>query len=80
MFRKGLMIAALTALMAGPAFGSQCPSLMSEIDAALPNAELSEENKAKVMELRAQGEEQHKAGEHDASVESLNEAKEILGL
>ena len=33
-----------------------------------------------VKSLRAKGEEQHKAGNHKESVESLGKAKGILGL
>lgn len=80
MLRKGLLVAAMTIFMTGTAFASQCPKDMAEIDAALPKAELSESDKAKVMELRAKGEEQHKAGEHAASVKTLGEAKKILGI
>ena len=78
--KKTLATAALLALLAAPAFAGQCPALMAEVDAALKTASLSDEDKAKVEELRAAGEEQHAAGEHAASVATLNEAKEILGL
>lgn len=75
------MIVAL-ALLAFPAaaLATQCPSLMAEVDAALETASLSEEDKARVMELRAQGEQQHEAGNHAASEASLAEAKELLGI
>ena len=35
---------------------------------------------AKVKQLRADGEAQHKAGKHDDSMKSLAEAKKILGI
>jgi hypothetical protein len=73
-------LAVVAALAAGPALANQCPSLMAEIDAALPAAELSEEQRAEVMELRQRGEEEHEAGNHEASEEALNEAREILGI
>jgi hypothetical protein len=53
---------------------------MGEIDAALPDAELSSEDAAKVAELRARGEELHGAGDHDGSMAALEEAKALLGL
>jgi hypothetical protein len=53
---------------------------MSEIDAALQTAQLSEADRAKVMELRAKGEQEHQAGDHAASEASLGEAKAILGI
>ncbi|WP_163270820.1 hypothetical protein [Chelativorans alearense] len=62
------------------ALANQCPALMAEVDAALETADLSDEDRAKVMELRAQGEEQHQAGDHAASEASLGEAKTLLGI
>lgn len=67
-------------LVAAPAMAGQCPMDMQAIDAALETASLSEEDLAKVMELRALGEEQHAAGDHAASEATLAEAKAILGI
>ena len=53
---------------------------MSKIDAAMQTAQLSDADKAKVMELRAKGEELHEAGKHAESVETLAEAKKMLGV
>ena len=78
--KKSLMIAALVVGFATPAFASSCPIHMAAIDAALPTAKLSDADKAKVMELRKTGEDQHKAGDHDSSVKTLTEAKKILGI
>lgn len=61
-------------------FAGDCPNLMSAIDEAMTTAELSDEDKAKVMELRAKGEEEHTAGDHAASVATLAEAKAVLGI
>lgn len=71
---------ALTAFAASPALAFQCPADMSEIDAALETATLSEAELAKVKELRALGESEHASGDHQAAVDALAEAKEILGL
>jgi hypothetical protein len=71
---------ALTFAGAGPAFAAQCPANMAKIDAALQTAQLTAEQKAKVMELRAQGEQLHKSGQHQQSMQSLAEAKAILGI
>ncbi|MEC9369256.1 MAG: hypothetical protein VX871_11265 [Pseudomonadota bacterium] len=78
--RKTLIIAALAVGMATPAFAFHCPKDMSAIDEAMKTATLSDADKAKVTELRAKGEEQHKAGDHAASVKTLGEAKEMLGI
>lgn len=79
MIRKMLVAAALT-LAPTAAFAHSCPALMQEIDAALPASTISEEDKARVTELRAQGEELHAAGDHDGSMAALEEAKALLGL
>lgn len=80
MIIRTLLVAGL-ALAATPAFAFQCPGMMTEIDAAMAEASgLSEDQKMQVQTLRDEGEELHAAGEHDQSIEKLNEAKEILGL
>jgi hypothetical protein len=73
-------LAVIGVLAAGPALASQCPAMMADIDAALPTAELSEADRARVVELRQQGEELHDAGDHAGSEAALGEAQEILGL
>ena len=77
--RTTIALAFLLAV-ASPAFASQCPADMAAIDAALQTAQLSEADMAKVKELRAQGEEQHNAGQHQESVATLAEAKAMLGI
>ncbi|WP_193369545.1 hypothetical protein [Pelagibius marinus] len=78
---KALVSAALLSLaLAGPAFASQCPSDIAKIDQALQTASLSADQKAQVMELRNEGERLHQGGQHAASVETLAQAKEILGV
>ena len=80
MNHKGLLIAVTTLFLAGPAFASHCPKDMAAIDAALPAATLNAADKTKVMELRARGETEHKAGNHTASVATLAEAMKLLGI
>jgi hypothetical protein len=53
---------------------------MAAIDAALPTATLSKADMTKVMELRAQGEKLHAAGDHTGSMAALNKAKKMLGI
>lgn len=83
MIRKLFAVGILMAFIA-PAWAHMCPSLMAEIDQALDNedkvSQLSEDELAQVRTLREQGEQYHNDGEHDQSVEALNEAKEILGV
>jgi hypothetical protein len=78
MLRSSLL--ALAIIAPATAFANQCPMMMKDIDAALQTAMLTDEQKARVMELRRLGEEQHKAGDHPASEKSLGEAKKLLGL
>jgi len=63
------------------AFAHNCPNEMKAIDAKLAtNVKLSEADAAKVKQLRAQGEADHKAGKHDESMKALGEAKKLLGI
>lgn len=82
--KKLLTATAAVLLLAGlsaPAFAMHCPKDMKAIDAALAKSpKLSGEQMTKVKELRAKGEAQHKAGDHKASVDSLGQAMEILGI
>src|SRR5690606_16718683 len=57
-----------------------CPADMAKIDAALQTASLSQADMEKVKQLRAQGEELHKAGKHQQSIDTLAEAMKILGI
>lgn len=72
-----------TALLAATAvaFAHNCPNEMKAIDAKLAtNPKLSDADAAKVKQLRAEGEAQHKAGNHTESMKALGEAKAILKL
>jgi hypothetical protein len=80
MLKKLILTGFLAASIAGPALASNCPNLMAEIDAALETAQLSDEDMARVTELRATGEAEHAAGNHTESEAALTEAKGLLGL
>ena len=77
---KTIIMTAFLALLAAPALAFQCPADMSAIDAALETAALSEEDMARVKELREIGEAEHMAGNHQASVYALAEAKALLDI
>jgi hypothetical protein len=66
------------------AFSGSCPLLMSDIDAALEDPavteRLSEEELMEARQLREQGEEAHRSGDHAQSMEALNRAKEVLEI
>lgn len=80
MNKTTLALALIAGLSASPALAHQCPQMMAAIDEALATAGLSDADEARVMELRAEGEELHEAGDHNASEEALGEAQEILGI
>jgi hypothetical protein len=79
---KRLSALAVALLFAsGTAFAFHCPKDMQQIDEALAaKPKLSEAKLKEVKELRAKGEELHKAGKHKESVETLGAAKNVLGL
>lgn len=77
---RSMLIALSLFIVPATALANQCPGMMAEIDAALPDTGLSEADRAKVMELRARGEQEHQAGDHAASEATLAEAKAILGI
>jgi hypothetical protein len=69
------------AFLAVSAWAHNCPNEAKAIDAKLatkPN--LSKEQMEKVVKLRKEGEELHKAGKHAESMKDLTEAKKILGI
>lgn len=79
--RRTLAAAAILAFLATPALAMHCPADMAKVDAALAgNPQLSAEQLAEVQRLRAEGEEYHKAGQHQESVDTLAKAMEILGI
>jgi hypothetical protein len=53
---------------------------VKQVDEALETAQLSEEDKAKVMELRDSGEAAHAAGDHAKAEADLNEALAIINM
>ena len=79
--KRTLLVAVFTVAFSGSALAFHCPVDMKDIDAALgANPQLSAEQLAQVKKLRAAGEAQHKDGKHAEAVETLGQAKEILGI
>ena len=75
-----VLLAAALCASSGLALANSCPREMKAIDAALPNAKLSEAQMNEVKKLRADGEALHKAGNHAESMTALGKAKGILGI
>jgi hypothetical protein len=78
--RRALLAGGILLGLATPAFAFQCPADMAAIDEALQTAALSEEQTQRVQELRAEGERLHEEGRHQESVDTLAQAKDLLGL
>jgi len=77
---KKTFLASCLFVVSGLAMAHGCPGEMKKIDAAMPASKLSAQDTSKVKDLRAKGEEQHKAGQHTESMQSLGEAKKIMGI
>ena len=74
-------IAIALVLVSGSAWAGHCPKDMKKIDAAMSmNPSLDARQATTVKELRATGEELHKAGKHRSSEAVLAEAMKILGV
>lgn len=78
---RSLVLAAALLGFVGPAFAFHCPGAMSKIDEALASSSgLDEATLTEVKELRAEGENLHKAGKHYASMATLWTAEKLLGI
>ena len=79
--KRIVLAAALTLAFATPAFAFHCPADMAKIDAKLAqNPPLTAEQLAEVQKLRKEGEDYHKAGNHQEAVDTLAKAMQILGI
>lgn len=77
--KKSLVFIALS-MTASLAWAHGCPGEMKKIDAKMPSATLDAKTMAKVKELRAKGEQLHGEGKHTESMNTLAEAKKLLGI
>ncbi len=66
-------------LLASVAWAGSCPTLIRQIDSQLESAQLDSNTREKIVTLRNQGEAMHQQGKHEQSVQTLNEALELLG-
>jgi len=79
--KRFILAAVLAAAFATPALANHCPIYMKEIDEALAkNLQISAEQLAEVQKLRKEGEDEHNAGDHAKSMETLEKAMVILGI
>jgi hypothetical protein len=78
--KKTALIVALSMMLAGPALAGECPILMTNIDEAMKTATVDDATKLKITELAAKGKAEHEAGDHAASVATLNEALALIAM
>jgi len=75
---KQLIFAFVVIFFSSAAFAFHCPADAKAIDAGLAKASLSSDMKSEIMKLRAKGMEQHSAGDHKGSVDTLSKAMRML--
>ena len=74
-------VAAFLSMGTSAAFAFHCPADMRKIDEAMAkNPKLTAEQTAEVKKYRADGEQLHKAGKHQESVDTLAKAMKILNI
>lgn len=74
----GIASATFILMASSAAMAGQCPSMAAAIDAALADAQISEELRAQIIELRDEGMAQHEAGNHAESEATLAEAQALI--
>jgi hypothetical protein len=79
--KRSLALGVSLLFAAGTAMAFHCPKDMKQIDEALAkNPKLTDAQMKEVKDQRAKGEEFHKAGKHQESVDQLAKAKATLGI
>ena len=79
--KRMMALGAALLFAAGSALAFHCPKDMKAIDDALAkNPKLTAAQMKEVKEHRAKGEELHKAGKHQESVDELAKAMKILNI
>ena len=81
MHLKKLLVIGVLSLFSLPALAFHCPMDKKKIDSALAaNPPLTKAQYDEVVKLRQLGEQYHKAGDHQRSVETLGQAMQILKI
>jgi hypothetical protein len=76
--RNALFTAALVSVLAAPALAYQCDSLITLLDQKIPEQKLSQEQMVELRRLRDEGQRLHEQGQHEASMEALGRAQQML--
>ena len=78
---KSLLAAtAIAAMLVGPAFAGECPTRVQKAEEALKTATFDDAKKTKITEHIAQAKSEHDAGKHDASLVTLKDTFQLLGI
>ena len=80
MMKKVFVTAAALAMLAGPAIAGTFDEDAKMIQDTAASAQISDTDKAKVMELTAVAKQQNDAGQSDQAAATLNQAKQLLGI
>jgi len=81
MQKRLIGVAAALMFATGSAFAFHCPQDMKKIDDAMAkNPPLTAAQAADVKKYRAEGEDLHKAGKHQESIDTLAKAMKILNV
>ena len=80
MMKKTFVLAAALAMLAGPAIAGTFEEDAKMIQDTAASAQISDADKAKVMELTAVAKQQNDAGQADQAAATLNQAKQLLGI
>ena len=76
--RSVLFAAALVAVPAVPALAHQCPAFIRLIDQKMADQNLGKEQMVELRRLRDEGQRLHEQGRHEASMEALAKAEQML--
>ncbi len=80
MMRKAFVTAAAFAMLATPAFAGTFDDDAKIVEETVAVAQISDADKAKVMELTKMAKEQNAAGQSDQAGATLDQAKQLLGI
>lgn len=75
---KKILTLTLALMFAGSVYAHQCPALVAQIDQTLESQEVPADVEERVTQLRDEGEAYHEERDHDAAMEKLEEAIELL--
>ena len=75
---KRIILTLLLMVFSTGAFAGHCPADAKAIDAGLAKANLSDDHKSEIMELRDKGLAQHESGDHKDAEATLADAMRLL--